>query len=397
MRNGNDFGRRKALKMVAGTLSLSALTGAATATSQETDNLFHETLRAPPNYAISPGDVVDVRRDVIERYIDDQGNIGEFGLKKVERTDWSDVRAYNIVIGTDGRVSEDFVEVDASDVNGDSPFDTFATETAEGAQYTKYHDDADRLLETTKSEMRGRSAEKYRVQDRKSQLEDWAEVANVNAWKYFPPYGKVQRDYTLRFAPDKQQPAGSKSVYGMEARVVLKPGKDLCNKGHDQYCEADHNGHGGDVWRNKGAKLRTDWFDRDNIGSDSMWPRSSIENARTIRDTQAIQAELDGALPTVGINVGPAYSTSINKVLNRSHTDRGFVQHDLRLGPQTPAGKFRAEYTSYSVGLRDVSCPKSPYCDVTFKPIWGIPYPGTNWWAVSKEKAVTDTLALQCW
>jgi hypothetical protein len=222
-------------------------------------------------------------------------------------------------------------------------------------------------------------------------LEDWAEVANVDAWKYFPPYGKVQRDYTLRFGPEKQQPAGSKSVYGMEARVVLKPGKDLCNKGHDQYCEV------GDVSRNKGAKLRTDWFNRDNIGSDSMWPRNTIEDAGTISNTQSIHAGYDGKLPTVGITVGSSYSTSINKVVNSPDTDNGIVQHDLHLGVQTPAAVDRAEYASFSVGLRDVSCPKSPYCDVQLESTWGSKTPYWNGWATTVQKSVGDTLEYQCW
>lgn len=350
-----------------------------TASAQSADRQI-ETLRGTQHEPLTVEEIQDARATTLDGFRTQGGELGEYGVKKIETDREEEIVAYNLVIGPDGRVAENFVDVVPDPDEDDWFAHSFDASTAEQR--------ADALLAETID--RQETAEKRAHQTLPTPEGadfDFEELrrasgsgSDVSIWSEQPPYGNVKRIHEVRLMPGDDQ-------YAVRAQARMNSGHNLCgNRGRDEYCVS------GDERRNRSCEIAVDWGSGSNISGGDVAPRNEIEDGTRVT--------FGGEVTNDSIGASYSYEESANRLVDTSDTSTGIAAHKISLRPRTKAGRSVAHFESYSAGRRSGTCRcGKDVVEITVDPSWARPIrPLRTWpyWGSSGGSTVTDTLEHYC-
>ena len=321
------------------------------------------------------------RANELSSFASTAGHLGEYGLKELDSIpEYVDLVAYNLIIGSNGSVSENYVErVGRIHTFDDGSVSSTLDESTAASK-------ADELLEETVTKLEIRDRRSVTSEDADynfAELRQLGDGSDVSIWSEQPPYGNIKRMHEVRQFPNEMD------QYAVRAEVKMGSGYNLCdNRGDSDYCRTFRA-----EYRNRNCEIEVDWGAGNNIGANDVAPQNEIEDGTRI--------SFGGSITNESVGADYSYSESANTLEETSDTRTGVAGHRVSLRPTTKAGRTIAQFQSYSAGKKagDCVCGKE-VVDITVDPTWDRPvrpYRSRPYWnRTPRGTAVTDTLEHYC-
>lgn len=285
--------------------------------------------------------------------------------------------AYNVILGSNGGLREQFVTVGSARSDGTR----FATPAAVTEQR---HHKADKLLERATSEEVG-TTDIGTDTDWDIDWNDWYHEGSTDIywepeekWSYDAKVGNVEFTHDVRRSLEYDR-------IGARSKIRMEPGRQLCNDGLDDYCTSSIQ----DGFSNKEATVHHDWDKPVNdVPQNDLIVNTDPEGQISgVTGTRGYSLGLDVAKePSLSVGFSSSVSFPGAALIDKTSLTTGRSEHALEINsPDDPSAGNNAVFEVGSLAAFEKQCtPSPPFFDVPLLDIevdleWGLNVPVVGW------------------